>query len=301
MRTALRILAALLLVALAGAGWLVFRTFPKTGGTVRVPGHAAPVRIETDGRGVPTIRAGSIPDAMFGLGYVHARDRLWQMEFERRLGSGRLAEMLGQELVPADRFLRTIGFRRAAELTESRLSTEARRLLEAYAAGVNAFLAADSARPIEFRLLRVSPEPWTPADTLVWGKMMAWDLAGNARGEIRRARFIEALGAERAAELLPLAGSEPTILSSRDLAAASGHGAHARSRFRRPNGTASRTRSAPPWPSVSASGRRSAAIPGSFRDRAPRAASRFSPTIRISGSARRPSGTSPRSMRRACV
>jgi len=222
LRTALRILAALLLVALAGAGWLVFRTFPKTSGTVRVPGHAAPVRIETDGRGVPTIRAGSIPDAMFGLGYVHARDRLWQMEFERRLGSGRLAEMLGQELVSADRFLRTIGFRRAAELTESRLSTEARRLLEAYAAGVNAFLAADPARPIEFRLLRVSPEPWTPADTLVWGKMMAWDLAGNARGEIRRARFIEALGAERAAELLPLAGSEPTILSSRDLAAASG-------------------------------------------------------------------------------
>ncbi len=120
---------------------------------MNVTGLAAPVRIETDARGVPTIRAQSIPDAIFGLGYVHARDRLWQMEFERRVGSGRLAEILGEGLLPTDRFLRTIGFRRAAELTESRLSADARRILEAYAAGVNAFLAADPARPIEFRLL----------------------------------------------------------------------------------------------------------------------------------------------------
>ena len=214
MRTALRILGALLLLALAGAAWVVYRTFPKMSGTVRARGHAAPVRIETDPNGVPTIRASSIPDALFGLGYAHARDRLWQMEFERRVGAGRLAEVLGEPLVSADRFLRTIGFRRAAEAAEARLSPGARRLLEAYAAGVNAFLAADSARPIEFRLLRFAPEPWTPADSLVWGKMMAWDLAGNARGEIRRARFIEALGPERAAQLLPLAGSAPTILSA---------------------------------------------------------------------------------------
>jgi penicillin amidase len=212
-RKALVGLGVLLLVLLIVAGIWVWRTFPKTNGTVRASGHAAPVRIATDARGVSTIRAESIPDAMFGLGFVHARDRLWQMEFERRLGSGRLAEILGGALLPADRFLRTIGFRRAAEATERQLSAQGRLLLESYAAGVNAFLAADSARPIEFRLLRVKPEPWTPADSLVWGKMMAWDLAGNAQGEIRRARFIEALGPERAAELLPLAGSEPTILS----------------------------------------------------------------------------------------
>ncbi len=216
LRTALRIFAGLVLVALTGAAFLVWRTFPKTRGTVRARGHAAPVRIETDARGVPTIRASSIPDAIYGLGYVHARDRLWQMEFERRVGSGRLAEVLGEGLVSTDRFLRTVGFRRAAELTESQLSPETRGILEAYAAGVNAFLAEDSARPIEFRILRVTPEPWTPADTLVWGKMMAWDLAGNARGEIRRARFVDAVGTERAAELLPRAGSEPTILSATD-------------------------------------------------------------------------------------
>jgi penicillin amidase len=222
LRAALRILGALLLLAVLGAAWVVFRTFPKMSGSVRVDGHAAPVRIETDGNGVPTIRARSIPDAVFGLGYAHARDRLWQMEFERRLGSGRLAEILGEPLVPADRFLRTIGFRAAAEATESRLSPEARRLLEAYAAGVNAFLAADSARPVELRLLRVAPEPWTPADSLVWGKMMAWDLAGNARGEIRRARFLEAIGAERTAQLLPRSGSSPTILSAGEWPAGEG-------------------------------------------------------------------------------
>ena len=180
---------------------------------VRVPGHSAPIRIEIDAHGVPTIRAQSIPDAMFGLGYVHAKDRLWQMEFERRVGAGRLAEILGEGLVDTDRFLRTVGFRRAAEGAWRSLSPSAQRLLEAYARGVGGFLSSSSARPIEFRLLRVDPEPWQPIDSLVWAKMMAWDLAGNARDEIRRARFAQALGPERAAELMPVAASEPTILT----------------------------------------------------------------------------------------
>ncbi len=213
MKKALLGAAAALVAVLLYAALSVWLTFPTVSGTIRVSGQAAAIRIETDSRGVPTIRAQSIPDALFGLGYAHARDRLWQMEFQRRVGSGRLAEILGEGLVPADRLLRTIGFRRAAEATAERLSESARRLLEAYASGVNAFLAADSARPIEFRILRVVPEPWTPVDSLVWAKMMAWDLAGNAREEIRRASFIEAVGADRAAQLLPLAGSTPAILS----------------------------------------------------------------------------------------
>ena len=116
----------------------------------------------------------------------------------------------------------------------------------------------------------MTPEPWTPADTLVWGKMMAWDLAGNARGEIRRARFIEALGPERAAELLPLAGSEPTILSASRMA-----GRRCRRRASpRPGSqgrlaTASRAPSRRPWPSGSAPAKRSAATPGSSRARGP--------------------------------
>ena len=205
--------AALLGLAVLGLAWAVWRTFPREAGSVETRGHAAPIRIETDAHGVPTIRAQSVPDAFFGLGYAHAKDRLWQMEFQRRIGAGRLSEILGAGALPADRFLRTVGFRRAAESAWKSLADPQKRLLEAYAAGVNAFLAADGARPIEFRILRVAPEPWKPEDSLAWAKMMAWDLAGNAREEIRRAQFAAAVGSERASELLPLAASEPTILA----------------------------------------------------------------------------------------
>jgi penicillin amidase len=216
LRKLLLLLGGAILAAALYAAHGVWRTFPRESGAVRVSGHSAPISIEFDAHGVPTIRAQSIPDAMFGLGYVHARDRLWQMEFQRRVGAGRLAEILGEGLLPADRFLRTVGFRRAAEASWKSLSAQAQRLIEAYALGVTAFLESSSARPIEFRLLRVEPEPWQPADSLVWAKMMAWDLAGNARDEIRRARFAAAVGAEKASELLPIAASDPTILADGD-------------------------------------------------------------------------------------
>ena len=213
MRTLARVLAGVFAALVLFAGWTVWRTFPRDGGAIRVPGHAGTIRVDFDAHGVPTIHASSVADAMFGLGYVHAKDRLWQLEFERRVGSGRLAEALGKGLVDADRFLRTIGFRRAAESAWRELSPESRTPFEAYARGVNAFVATSPARPIEFRILRIDPEAWRPEDSLVWAKMMAWDLAGNARDEIRLARFASAVGPERARELLPVAGTEPSILT----------------------------------------------------------------------------------------
>ena len=213
MRKALLALAAILVAAAPYAATLVWRSFPQEVGTVRVAGHAAEIRIETDAHGVPTIHARSIPDAMFGLGYVHAKDRLWQMEFQRRVGAGRLAEILGSALLPADRFLRTVGFRHAAESAWQSASAQEQSLLEAYAKRRQRLPRGSVARPIEFRLLRVDPEPWQAVDSLVWGKMMAWDLAGNAREEIRRSRFISVVGPEKAAELLTIGASEPTILS----------------------------------------------------------------------------------------
>jgi penicillin amidase len=240
----LLVLGGALLAAALLAAWEIRRTFPRESGTIRVPGHAGTIRIDFDEHSVPTIHASSIPDGMFGLGYVHARDRLWQLEFERRVGSGRLAEILGRSLVDADRFLRTIGFRRAAEATWRGLSAESRLPFEAYARGVNAFVASSAARPIEFRLLRVDAEPWRPEDSLVWAKMMAWDLAGNARDEIRLARFAAAVGAERAAELLPVAATEPSILTAEEWAPATGP----------PPSAASVSRGAPrgPWDSLAA-------------------------------------------------
>src|SRR6266508_757797 len=210
--------ALLALTALAAAGailcaWAVRSTFPRESGTQRVAGIVERVRIETDLQGIVTIRANRPLDAIFGIGYVHARDRLWQMDFQRRIGSGRLSEILGKRLVETDRFLRTIGFRRAAEEALRSLAPGARAQLDTYVAGVNHFLGTSGSRPIEFRLLRFSPEPFNAADCLVWAKMMAWDLASvNAANEVRRARFVEAVGARRAAELFPPVPSEPTVL-----------------------------------------------------------------------------------------
>ena len=204
-------LVAALAVA-AGLALLAVSTLSRKTGEQRVVGISGPVSIDRDARGVPTVRAGSSADALFGLGYAHAQDRLWQMDFQRRIGSGRLAEILGPRLIDTDRFLRTVGFRRAAEASWQSLSRETRALLEAYTAGVNSFLSADRARPVEYRILRAEPETFTPVDSLAWAKMMAWDLAGNARDEIRRARFVSAVGAERAGQLLPPVPLEPTIL-----------------------------------------------------------------------------------------
>jgi penicillin G amidase len=200
------------LAVLAGLALLAVSTFSRETGEQRVLGVSAPVSIHRDAHGVPTVRAASTADALFGLGYAHAQDRLWQMDFQRRIGSGRLAEILGPRLIDTDRFLRTVGFRRAAEASWQVLSAQTRALLESYTAGVNAFLSASGARPVEYRILRAEPEAFTPIDSLAWAKMMAWDLAGNAREEIRRARFVSAVGAERAAQLLPPVPPEPTIL-----------------------------------------------------------------------------------------
>ena len=126
--------------AAAGYAWLR-QSLPQLDGTLTLSGLRAPVEIVRDRHGVPHIYAGSVEDAYFALGFVHAQDRLWQMEMNRRIGSGRLSEALGAATLDADKFLRTLGVRRVAEATLKALSAEARSQLDAYAAGVNAFLA----------------------------------------------------------------------------------------------------------------------------------------------------------------
>ena len=235
-----KVLAAVALVAvlaIVGLVFLLLSTFPARSGRVRVAGLRHSIRIVTDPRGVPTIRAGSFDDALFGLGWAHARDRLWQMELQRRVGSGRLAEALGAKLLPTDRFLRTVGFRRAAEAALRALSPEARGRLSAYRSGVNAYLASSMARPIETTILRISVTPFDEADCLVWSKLMAWDLAGNAVSELRRAHLIARVGPDRADQLLAPAPAVPTILRDEEwqlpVAPAPASPARPRSRTRR--------------------------------------------------------------------
>ncbi len=198
------IVLVVLATAVVGAGgvYLVRRTFPQTSGTLVVPGLAQPVEVIRDRWGIPHLYARSRRDLLFAQGFVHAQDRLWQMELNRRTASGRLSEIFGEVTLSTDRFLRTIGLRRAAEAHLASISPQGRANLEAYAAGVNAFIQSARGRlPIEFVILRFSPEPWTPADTLAYGKLMAWVLGGDWRAEILRQQLHARFG-ERALERL---------------------------------------------------------------------------------------------------
>src|SRR5438128_6261149 len=190
-------------------------SLPQTGGRLVLPGLKAEIRIDRDADGVPLITAGDDEDTAFGLGFVHAQERLFQMELQRRYGAGRLAEIFGREAVTIDRQMRVLGLYRAAEAEIPFLSAAVSRGLEAYAAGVNAFLVSRrGALPPEFLLLRFTPELWRPADSLVWGKLMAVQLGGNYRGELLRARMARTISAADLAFLYPEYPKDaPTTLS----------------------------------------------------------------------------------------
>ena len=196
--------ALIVVLAIAGIGGLWWIWPSSCGGTVSVSGPSRPVEIVCDGNGVPHIFAEDPNDAYFALGYMHARDRLWQMEFMRRLGAGRLAEVLGEPALKTDRFIRTLGLYRLAEANADALPPDVRNAFDAYATGVNAWLEVRSdALPPEFILLQFEPEPWQVADSLVWGRLMALRLGRNWRAELVRARLTNALSAKKLpAELL---------------------------------------------------------------------------------------------------
>ncbi len=182
--------------------YFVQRPLPKKKGDHVLEGLHEPVEIIFDRFGVPHIYAENEDDLFFAQGYVHAQDRLWQMELNRRTGSGRLSEIFGEVAIEADRFCRRLGMHRAARAEEARLPEHNRRILDAYARGVNAYIERNKNNlPVEFTLLRFKPAPWQIADSIQWAKMMGWSLGGNWETEIIRARIVARLGAERAARL----------------------------------------------------------------------------------------------------
>ncbi|OGO33767.1 MAG: hypothetical protein A2W35_12465 [Chloroflexi bacterium RBG_16_57_11] len=183
---------------------LISRTrLPRLDGEMRLAGLSKPVEIRRDEWGVPHIHAENLPDLFFSQGFVHAQDRLWQMEFNRRLVAGRLAEILGPVVVDVDRWVRILTMRRVAEYEVNLLSPEVAGYLQAYANGVNVCMSRQRL-PIEFSLLRHRPEPWTIADSISWIKMMSWSLSVNWEAELTRSLLVARLGPELAAELEPL-------------------------------------------------------------------------------------------------
>jgi penicillin G amidase len=184
-------------------------TLPESQGSRLLAGVHSEVRISRDESGVPSITAGSDRDAFFAMGYVHAQDRLWQMERQRRMAQGKLAEVFGKSAVPIDIYMRTLGLYRNAELSVAALSEPGRQSLLAYAAGVNAWLSEGHPLPVEFRLLGIKPEQWRPADSLAVVKLFALSLSGSDQQDLNRYLVAQNLPAKQYETLFGLHESPP--------------------------------------------------------------------------------------------
>ena len=207
-------LAALLVVALSIAWWWIHHSIPALDGRLALAGLHAPVQAWFDAYAVPHVHAQSDADAWRTVGYLQARDRLWQMELYRRAASGRLSEILGEATLAIDQRFLTLGLRRAAEIEWQRTTPRVKTAFEQYAAGVNAVMRVSRGMlPVEHQLLGLEPEAWTPVDSLAIGKLFAWRLAENHRGELLRYELVGELG-DRALELFPpMPEWAPTIIT----------------------------------------------------------------------------------------
>lgn len=207
----------LLLVVVAVYVW---RSFPARDGQARLPGLARSVAVERDPADVTHIRASSAQDAWRALGYVHAQERGWQLEFNRRLMHGRLSEVLGEATLETDKLLRTLGIARAADRQLAQLPPDVQAALQAYSDGINAFYTySPQALPPEFHLLRTQPGgetgvAWTPADSVGWSLMLALDLSGNWGNEFARLSAAQVLDTERLWQLFPPYPGEPPAAST---------------------------------------------------------------------------------------
>jgi penicillin amidase len=178
-------------------------SLPQTSGTLVLPGLEKPVRVLRDVHGIPSILASSQHDLYMALGFVHAQDRLFQMDLQRRLGAGRLSEVFGGVAIGTDRLMRTLGIYRHAASSVDAASAEFRVVLDAYSAGINAFLHSGKTLPVEFTVLGYRPDDWTPADSLAIGKLLALQLSGNYRQELLRARLAQTLSSSEIDDLFP--------------------------------------------------------------------------------------------------
>jgi penicillin amidase len=214
LRNLLLVLLSLLLITctiVAALGtYSVLQSFPDLSGEIQLSGLQGPVDVYRDEFGIPQVYASNEHDLFFAQGYLHAQDRFWQMDFWRHIGAGRLSEMFGESQLDTDRFLRTLGWRRVAQQELDNLDATSLELLQSYSDGVNAYLAdhSGSQLSLEYAVLGIinaeyAVEPWTPLDSMTWGKVMAWDLGGNLDSEIERAILLKTLSPEQVSEIAP--------------------------------------------------------------------------------------------------
>ncbi len=210
-------LVLIVMVLTAAGGWMWWRTsLPPLSGSVALPGLAQPARVIRDANGIPHIFADNLNDAWRAAGYVHAQDRLFQMDLQRRVMQGRLAEVTGTDGLSYDKLFRTLDLKGVAEANLEGLSPEARAGLEAYADGVNAWLRDVRTLPAEYKVLGMTPEPWRPADSLLWAKAMAWKLSGYWRDDALRGKLAAKLPRDEIEQLFVHPGpNDPVTLKPR--------------------------------------------------------------------------------------
>jgi penicillin amidase len=176
---------------------------PQVKGLISVNGLADDITISRDGSGVVSIKSKHDNEVFFAMGFVHAQDRLWQLELQRRMAQGRLSEVFGQKSVRADAQMRTLGLYRSAQSAWTALSQQAKASLTAYSAGVNAGIKTSDSLPVEFQLFGITPEPWQEIDSLAWSKVFALNLSNNMWSEINQFLTKPYLTDAQASELFP--------------------------------------------------------------------------------------------------
>lgn len=211
------LLAAVLLIVFVGF-YIYFKSITPDSGVVHLPGLKGEVVITRDSYGIPHIKSKTSDlDAFYALGYVHAQDRLWQMEFQRHVVQGRLSELFGDKAVEKDKYLRTWGFYRAARTSWEDLSPDSRRIIQSYTDGINAFLSQKH-YPLPMIILNDKPEPWTAIDSIAWQKMLAWDLQSIWKAKLKNYLIQQKLGADQIPVLFPSYPKDgQMILSDEDL------------------------------------------------------------------------------------
>ncbi len=228
-RVAAVVLVLVLAVGVAlGAlvGWITMRSQPETSGSIAIAGLDGYVAVQRDSNGIAQIYADTPHDLFMAQGYVHAQERLWQMEVWRHIGSGRLSELFGESQLETDQFIRALDWRGAAERDLAAMAPETVAALQAYADGVNAYVTTHKGSlglPFVFIGVRAglgggldgyTPEPWTPIDTAQWQKVQSWNLGGNYTSEVFRVLADAQLGgAARTDDLLPAYPTDGPIIA----------------------------------------------------------------------------------------
>ncbi|MFA5064106.1 MAG: penicillin acylase family protein [Dehalococcoidia bacterium] len=230
--TGLVILGIIVILCAGGAGYFSYinnAPLPKINGNVRVSGLYDKVEVIRDSNGIPHIYASNMHDLNFAQGYIQAQDRWWQMEMFRHICGGRIEELTGKKtsLIPTDIYLRTLGWYKVAEKEYASYTPEQLAPLDAFAAGVNAYISTRSPRDLSVNYsilgltgVKFEIEPWTPVDTLAFGKLMCYDLGYSTDEEIQRSKLYSALGQEMADkwQTPPWGyGEKPTIINDADV------------------------------------------------------------------------------------